>query len=41
MLYLIGINVFSAHASLEHFWSGILDPDRLFLYTTPSPATGP
>ena len=26
MLYLIGINAFSATRSLEHFWSGILDP---------------
>ncbi len=26
MLYIIGITVFSATRSLEHFWSGILDP---------------
>src|SRR6202453_3216730 len=26
MLYLIGVNAFSATRSLEHFWSGILDP---------------
>ena len=26
MLYVIGITVFSATRSLEHFWSGILDP---------------
>ncbi len=26
MLYLIGITVFSATRSLEHFWSGIFDP---------------
>jgi ABC-type transport system involved in multi-copper enzyme maturation permease subunit len=26
MLYLIGITIFSATRSLEHFWSGILDP---------------
>jgi hypothetical protein len=31
MLYLIGINAFSATRSLEHFWSGILDPIG-FLY---------
>jgi ABC-2 type transport system permease protein len=31
MLYLIGITVFSATRSLEHFWSGILDPVG-FLY---------
>jgi ABC-2 type transport system permease protein len=26
MLYIIGLTVFSATGSLEHFWSGILDP---------------
>ena len=26
MIYVIGITVFSATRSLEHFWSGILDP---------------
>jgi ABC-2 type transport system permease protein len=26
MLYLLGITIFSASRSLEHFWSGILDP---------------
>src|SRR5271170_7502523 len=26
MLYLIGVNAFGATRSLEHFWSGILDP---------------
>ena len=31
MLYLIGIAIFSATRSLEHFWSGILDPVG-FLY---------
>ncbi len=31
MLYLISINAFSATRSLEHFWSGILDP--VFLYS--------
>jgi ABC-2 type transport system permease protein len=31
MLYLIGITVFSANRSLEHFWSGILDPVGLLL----------
>jgi ABC-type transport system involved in multi-copper enzyme maturation permease subunit len=31
MLYLIGVNAFSATRSLEHFWSGILDPVG-FLY---------
>jgi hypothetical protein len=31
MLYLIGITIFSATRSLEHFWSGILDPVG-FLY---------
>ena len=31
MVYLIGITVFSATRSLEHFWSGILDPVGLRL----------
>jgi ABC-2 type transport system permease protein len=31
MLYVIGITVFSATRSLEHFWSGILDPIGLLL----------
>jgi ABC-2 type transport system permease protein len=31
MLYLVGITVFSATRSLEHFWSGILDPVGLIL----------
>ncbi len=31
MLYLLGISIFSATRSLEHFWSGILDPVG-FLY---------
>ncbi len=31
MLYLIGVNTFSATRSLEHFWSAILDPIG-FLY---------
>jgi ABC-type transport system involved in multi-copper enzyme maturation permease subunit len=31
MLYIIGVNTFLATASLEHFWSGILDPVG-FLY---------
>jgi ABC-2 type transport system permease protein len=31
MLYIIGANAFSATRSLEHFWSGILDPIG-FLY---------
>jgi ABC-type transport system involved in multi-copper enzyme maturation permease subunit len=31
MLYLIGLSIFSATRSLEHFWSGILDPVG-FLY---------
>jgi len=31
MLYLTGIAIFSARRSLEHFWSGILDPIG-FLY---------
>jgi ABC-type transport system involved in multi-copper enzyme maturation permease subunit len=32
MLYLIGVNAFGATRSLEHFWSGILDPIG-FLYS--------
>jgi ABC-type transport system involved in multi-copper enzyme maturation permease subunit len=31
MMYLIGITVFSATRSLEHFWSGILDPVGLLM----------
>jgi hypothetical protein len=31
MLYLLGISIFNATRSLEHFWSGILDPVG-FLY---------
>jgi ABC-2 type transport system permease protein len=31
MLYIIGVNAFGATRSLEHFWSGILDPIG-FLY---------
>ncbi len=31
MIYLIGVTVFSATRSLEHFWSGVLDPIG-FLY---------
>jgi ABC-2 type transport system permease protein len=31
MVYVIGITVFSATRSLEHFWSGILDPAGLLL----------
>jgi ABC-2 type transport system permease protein len=40
MLYVIGITVFSATRSVEHFWSGILDPigtlmiDRITRYWT-------
>ena len=34
MLYLIGLTVFSATRSLEHFWSGILDPVGLVLLDT-------
>jgi hypothetical protein len=33
MLYVIGITVFSATRSLEHFWSGILDPIGLILFS--------
>lgn len=32
MMYIIGITVFSATRSLEHFWSGILDPVGLILF---------
>jgi len=32
MLYIIGITVFSATRSLEHFWPGILDPVGLVLF---------
>ena len=32
MLYIIGVNAFGATRSLEHFWSGILDPIG-FLYS--------
>ena len=32
MLYLVGITVFSATRSLEHFWSGILDPIGFILF---------
>src|SRR5580700_1048704 len=32
MLYLIGITAFSATRSLEHFWTGILDPVGLLLF---------
>ena len=32
MFYLIGITVFSATRSLEHFWSGILDPIGFILF---------
>jgi hypothetical protein len=31
MVYLVGVTVFSATRSLEHFWSGILDPVGLLL----------
>ncbi len=34
MLYVIGITVFSATRSLEHFWTGILDPVGLLLADT-------
>jgi len=33
MLYIIGLTVFSATRSLEHFWSGILDPVGLILFS--------
>src|SRR5271167_4982156 len=32
MLYVIGLTVFSATRSLEHFWSGIFDPIGLILF---------
>src|SRR5215469_4393165 len=32
MLYVIGLTVFSATRSLEHFWSGILDPVGFILF---------
>ena len=32
MLYLIGLTVFSTTRSLEHFWSGILDPIGFILF---------
>ncbi len=32
MLYIIGLTVFSATRSLEHFWSGILDPIGIILF---------
>jgi ABC-2 type transport system permease protein len=32
MLYIIGLTVFSATRSLEHFWSGILDPVGFILF---------
>ena len=32
MLYVIGITVFSATRSLEHFWSGIFDPVGFILF---------
>src|SRR5450755_118038 len=31
VIYIIGITVFSATRSLEHFWSGLLDPAGLLL----------
>jgi ABC-2 type transport system permease protein len=31
MVYLVGITVFSATRSLEHFWSGVLDPVGLLM----------
>jgi ABC-type transport system involved in multi-copper enzyme maturation permease subunit len=34
MLYVIGITVFSASRSLDHFWSGILDPIGLLMVDT-------
>ncbi len=34
MLYIIGITVFSATRSLEHFWSGIFDPVGVRLFDT-------
>jgi ABC-2 type transport system permease protein len=32
MLYLVGLAVFTATRSLEHFWSGILDPVGILLF---------
>ena len=32
MVYLIGITVYSANRSLEHFWTGILDPLGFILF---------
>jgi ABC-2 type transport system permease protein len=32
MLYIIGLTVFSATRSLEHFWTGILDPIGFILF---------
>jgi ABC-2 type transport system permease protein len=32
MIYLVGLTVYFAARSLEHFWSGILDPIGLVLY---------
>ena len=34
MLYIIGITVFSATRSLDHFWSGVLDPIGLLMLDT-------
>jgi ABC-2 type transport system permease protein len=34
MLYIIGLTIFSTNRSLEHFWSGILDPVGLVLFDT-------
>jgi ABC-2 type transport system permease protein len=34
MLYVIGLTVFSANRSLEHFWTGILDPVGLQMSDT-------
>src|ERR1700730_5803385 len=31
MIYLVGLTVFSATRSLEHFWSGVLDPVGLLM----------
>jgi ABC-2 type transport system permease protein len=32
ILYIIGLTVFQANRSLEHFWSGILDPVGLLMF---------
>jgi ABC-2 type transport system permease protein len=32
MVYVIGLTIFSANRSLEHFWSGILDPVGFILF---------